>query len=168
MHITLMRMTSNKVGAAVAMIVPVREASAGGIVVRLFRIWSALREVGTPYLPCMQDLIVHLRLPDETAVACASLFELLEGQLGRRLNRECCCSQTMTTDEMAILGVLRHAPSVNAYGATENIPHGLPGAIVWAAMSVRRALGMRACAHSAEMGNGTCPFINAAEKGSPS
>ena len=56
-----------------------RDRFAQGIVVRLFRAWSVLVDEGRSPLPRLQDIVAPLGLPDETAVACASLFELVEG-----------------------------------------------------------------------------------------
>ena len=115
------------------------------VVVRLFRLWAAAREAGENPLPHMQGaaapLARGLEPGAELSVACASLFELAEGQLGRRLVPECCCSPALSRDERALLGVLRHAPEAGQPFTGAAVPHGLPGAIRWAAFAVRRALG---------------------------
>lgn len=111
------------------------------IFVRLFRLWAAAREEGENPLPPMQAKLRLLAPAPELAVACASLFELVEALLGRRLIPECCCSPAMSRDEQALLGVLRHAPTAGQPFASAAVPHGLPGAIRWAAFAVRRALG---------------------------
>jgi len=120
----------------------VRGTFAQGVVIRLFRAWSAQIEAGHPPMERLQEIVAPLELPDETAVACASLFELIEGHLGRRLVRESCCSRRLSRDESALLGVLRVAPSLTTFSGTAAVPHGLPGAIVWAVVAVRRAFGM--------------------------
>ncbi len=109
--------------------------------VRLFRLWAAAREAGENPLPHMQDVGALIGPRPELSVACASLFELVEGQLGRRLIPECCCSPALSRDELALLGVLRHAPEAGQPLTGAAVPHGLPGAICWAAFAVRRALG---------------------------
>ncbi|MFV0643341.1 MAG: hypothetical protein ACK5NN_02385 [Sphingomonadaceae bacterium] len=125
---------------------PDKFARADGIadrmIVRLFRLWSALTEREEEYLPAMYELASSLHVRDELPVCCASLFELVEGHLGRRLVRECCCSQKFSPDEQALLGVVRFCSAMNAPYTTRDIPHGLPGAIVWAAISVREALDL--------------------------
>lgn len=118
-----------------------RHTFAQGVVIRLFRAWSAQVEAGHAPMERLQEIVAPLGLPDETAIACASLFELVEGHLGRRLIRESCCSRRLSPDESALLGVLRVAPSLSAVAGTAAIPHGLPGAIIWAVISVRQALG---------------------------
>ncbi|WBY17295.1 hypothetical protein PF049_03820 [Erythrobacteraceae bacterium WH01K] len=110
------------------------------IAVRLFRLWSMAREEGVVTLERMHEVASELRLPDETAPACASLFALIEAQLERPLVRECCCSRRFSSDESALLGVLEAAPSLGGRNGNSTVPHGLPGAVHWAAMAVRRAL----------------------------
>ena len=138
-----------------------RDRFAQGIVVRLFRAWSAQIEAEAPALPRLQEIVAPLNLPDETTVACASLFELLESHLGRRLEPECCCSQQFSRDERALLGVIELAPSLGALSGSLAVPHGLPGAIVWACIAIRRAFGMSESDH-ARAGGGAparrCPF----------
>lgn len=119
-----------------------RDTFAQGVVIRVFRAWSAQVEAGHAPMARLQEIVAPLGLPDETTIACASLFELIEGHLGRRLVRESCCSRRLSPDESALLGVIRVAPSISAVAGTAVIPHGLPGAIVWAVIAVRQALGM--------------------------
>lgn len=119
-----------------------RDRFAQGIVVRLFRAWAAQIDAGAPTMERLQQIVAPLGLPDETAIACASLFERLESHLGRRLEPECCCSQRFSRDERALLGVIELAPSLGALSGSVAIPHGLPGAIVWACVAIRRAFGM--------------------------
>lgn len=132
------------------------------VIVKLFRLWAAAREAGENPLPHMQDAVALLGPAPELAVACASLFELIEGQLARRLVPECCCSPALSRDEHALLGVLRHAPDAGQPLTGSAIPHGLPGAIRWAAFAVRRALGSR-FDEEAEDGAvpAVCPFEEA-------
>ena len=138
-----------------------RDRFAQGIVVRLFRAWSAQTESGAPAMERLQAIVAPLGLPDETAIACASLFELIESHLGRRLERECCCSQRFSGDEKALLGVIELAPSLGALSGSVAVPHGLPGAIVWACIAIRRAFGMSECdATSAGPSAGRCPFAH--------
>jgi hypothetical protein len=111
------------------------------VFVRLFRLWAAAREAGENPLPHMQDVVALIGPRPDLAVACASLFELVEGQLGRWLVPECCCSPRLSRDEQALLGVLQHAPEVGQPLTVSAVPHGLPGAICWAAFAIRRALG---------------------------
>lgn len=111
------------------------------VIVKLFRLWAAAREAGENPLPHMQSASARLFPAPELAIACASLFELVEGQLGRRLVPECCCSPALSRDEHALLGVLRHAPEAGQPLTGAAVPHGLPGAIRWAAFAIRRALG---------------------------
>ena len=133
------------------------------VFVKLFRLWAAAREAGENPLPHMQDAVAPLAPAPELAVACASLFELVEGQLGRRLVPECCCSPALTRDEQALLGVLRHAPEPGQPFASAAVPHGLPGAIGWAAFAIRRALGDSFRDETEASVPSGCPFDQAPE-----
>lgn len=116
--------------------------STGSLVfVRLFRLWAAARAENENPLPHMQETTWPYASAPELGVACASLFDLVEAHLGRPLVPECCCSHDLSGDERALLGVLRHAPEAGQPLTGAAIPHGLPGAICWAAFAVRRALG---------------------------
>ncbi|WP_374408113.1 hypothetical protein [Pelagerythrobacter sp.] len=142
-----------------------RDRFAQGIVIRLFRAWSAQTEAGAPAMARLQQIVAPLGLPDESAIACASLFELIESHLGRRLERECCCSPRYSRDERALLGVIELAPSLGSLAGSATgsraVPHGLPGAIVWACVAIRRAFGMSeggSEAGHAAAPDGQCPF----------
>lgn len=129
------------------------------VFVRLFRVWSSAREAGDNPLPHMQQAAERFSPAAELAVACASLFELVEAHLNRSLVRECCCSQALSPDEQALLGLLRHAPSAGIPIAGRAIPHGLPGAIRWAAFAVRGALGLEDSPVAGDgPGPAACPF----------
>lgn len=111
------------------------------IVIRLFRLWGIAREDGEVGLGRMYEVARELRLPDEAATACASLFELIESKMGRSLVRECCCSRTLSTDETALLSLIQAVPVLQVFQGSIRVPHGVPGAILWAALAVRRATG---------------------------
>lgn len=112
------------------------------LAIRLFRTWSIARTAGLNPVVALHRMAEPLNYPTETAPACASLFELVEGLLCRSLVRECCCSSTFSPDELALIGLLRSAPDLGSGVATTAIPHGLPGAVCWASMAVGRALGV--------------------------
>jgi hypothetical protein len=133
------------------------------ILIRLFRLWALAREDGNVGLGPMHSLARHLQLADETAPACASLFQLIEAELERPLVRECCCAKTFSPDELALLGVIEAAPSLDSIKGSGDVPHGLPGAIHWAAMTVRRSLKWPAAGSSSITTNGKgkiCPFLS--------
>ncbi len=82
--------------------------------------------------------------------ACDSYFALSEACLGRQLAvsangpRDVPLDITLTADERALLTALRHCPLPSeAVRMAPGIPHGLPGALCWAAYAVRRALGVQ-------------------------
>lgn len=136
-----------------------KEKFAQGIIVRLFRSWSASRVTGLPELPRMHEITDQLGLPAETGPACASLFELVEAHLGRRLNAECCCSRNLTPDEQAMLGIVAIAASLEPSKGNSQVPHGLSGAIHWAAMAVRRSFSLPNGRSPAAVGAvDQCPF----------
>ncbi|MBO9519057.1 MAG: hypothetical protein J7493_13405 [Porphyrobacter sp.] len=110
------------------------------IFVRQFRLWVAARAKGEHPLPHMQSAVSLFETAPELSVACASLFDMVEAQLERPLQPECCCSPAFSRDERALLGILRHAPEAGQPLTSSAVPHGLPGAICWAAFAVRRAM----------------------------
>ncbi|MGE0666053.1 MAG: hypothetical protein AB7O49_05785 [Sphingomonadales bacterium] len=117
----------------------------GFVAVRLLRSWAAAREAEKNPLPIMVELGNSMRLSPQVAVALASLFQLTEGCLGRRLRTECCCSRSVSPDERAVLTMIVATPTPELPSAPRHIPHGLPGALAWAAFSVRRLLGHDFC-----------------------
>lgn len=108
--------------------------------VRLMRKWAAARATGENPLPHMQALALPFDPSPDLVLACASLLDLVEAHLGRTLVTECCCSPSLSRDEEAVLVLLRHAPEAGTPLTGTSIPHGLPGAICWAAFAVNRAL----------------------------
>lgn len=110
-------------------------------VVRLLRRWAATRASGERQLPSMINLGRGLGFEPQAAVAVASLFQLTEACLGRPLEPECCCSTNLSLDEQAVLLMLAAAPPAHPHHARATIPHGLPGALVWAIESVRKLIG---------------------------
>jgi len=111
------------------------------VLVQIFRRWAAARTAGVDRRLAMAEIYRGPGTAVMAAVACDSLFELIEAQLDRPLTPGRCCSQALSADEAALVGLLRYAGSVGGVVATSAIPHGLPGAICWAAHAVRRELG---------------------------
>ena len=117
---------------------------------------AARTEQEAPF-PALVALAHELGCPAEAAVALGSLFQLTEGCLGRPLEAECCCSRVIGEDERAVLLMIAAAPAPGLPAATSDIPHGLPGALAWAASSVRQMLG-RGADHSRGPLAQSCPF----------
>jgi hypothetical protein len=94
------------------------------------------------------------------AVACDSLFALVEAHLGRALMPECCCSRALTADEAALLGLLYYAGSAGGVITDAAVPHGLSGAICWAARAVRRELAFPSATNRPPLAPAPtrCPF----------
>ncbi|MEM1051526.1 MAG: hypothetical protein AAGI28_05455 [Pseudomonadota bacterium] len=140
-----------------------RRAFDEAIFVRLFRLWAMGYEDRISPLPTMHAEAISHGYKDQTAMACASLFELVQGHLGRTLVRECCCSTNFSSDERALIGILQSAPSLSPGQGSREVPHGLPGAICWAAASVCDAMGMENKAEAAALkgkaaNSQGCPF----------
>jgi hypothetical protein len=126
------------------------------VVVRLLRRWAASRTTVEASLPGLVELAAELGQPPQLAIALHSLFQLTENCLGRPLSAECCCAPKTSADERAVLRLLAaadHKPPNSDF----QIPHGLPGALVWAVQAVRMALGELILPATA-IPEGRCPF----------
>lgn len=110
------------------------------VVVRLLRRWSAAQASELNPLPEMVELAAELGEAREVAIVLHSLFQLTESCLGRSLVAECCCSRALSNDERAILALMDSAPAQVSPITSADVPHGLPGAMVWAAATARLAL----------------------------
>ncbi|MBN9505910.1 MAG: hypothetical protein J0I69_07765 [Altererythrobacter sp.] len=117
------------------------------IFVKMFRRWAAARAVDVDRRAAMADVYRGPGSAMMAAVACDSLFALVEAHLERELTPECCCSRALTADEAALLGLLYHAGNASGVTADAAMPHGLSGAICWAALAARRELGLSSAAH---------------------
>lgn len=140
------------------------------IFVRLFRLWAMGWEEGASALPAMHAEATKHGYKDQAAAACSSLFELVEGHLGRKLVRECCCSPRFSSDEKALLGILRTAPAITSHHSSREVPHGLPGAISWAASCVCDAMnipvsGEEFALRNSAANNQSCPFDQQRDEG---
>ncbi len=132
------------------------------IIVRLLRHHCAARDDdgdGTA-LSRLVALGRTLQLPPAGTVALASVFQLTEAVLGRRLTTECCCSSNLSADERAVIRLLgSRMPTVPGTG-TADIPHGLPCALAWAVLSVRWLCGgiIALPSQPPPFDNASCPF----------
>lgn len=125
------------------------------VVVRLMRRWVATNGSGEPQLPALVKLGRRLGLEPQAALAIASMFQLTEACLGRPLEAECCCNPHLSPDEQAILTMLSIALPAGPHQACQSVPHGLPGALMWAVASVRRLVGET---HAMARPMAGCPF----------
>jgi hypothetical protein len=110
------------------------------IIVRLIRRWVAAREQGLNASAGVVALAAELGVPAMAGIALDSLLQLTENCLKRPLRAECCCSPKLGPDERAVLLLIAAQPSQPPWAAS-GIPHGLPGALSWAAASLNRLLG---------------------------
>ena len=130
------------------------------VVVRLLRRWAAVRASEGRALPNLVGLAKEIGEPVQAAIALHSLFQLTEACLGRPLEPECCCSPELSSDESAVLKLIAAAPASSPAGISREIPHGLPGALCWAAKAVAIALGIET--RPAGSAATRCPFRHCA------
>lgn len=121
---------------------PAGEASRPiGTLIRLLRVWARARDMRLNPLPEMSAALTGQDTSPELAAACHSLFELTEACLGRRLDCGIPASDDLSSDELALLALIEAAPDAGTLLAEARMPHGLPGALQWAACAVIRAFG---------------------------
>ena len=128
------------------------------VIVRLFRRWVAARAQGQSMIVSLSALGTELNAPLMLPVALDSLFQLTEFCLGRPLRAECCCSTACSSDERAILLLIAHGPDADRVSPSAAVPHGLPGALVWAATSVRVIIADELGPTRASENCRICPF----------
>lgn len=128
----------------------------GHRIVRLLRRWAAEGREERRQLAGFVAFAGTIGVQPVAAVAVASLFQLTEACLGRSLIGECCCSRRLSRDERAILLMLATAPPAHPHQSYPQIPHGLPGALLWAIESVRKLTGEFAAPEPS--GLPRCPF----------
>ena len=134
------------------------------IAVRLLRHYCGMRDrdgdgAGLSRLVALGQ---SLRVPAAGSVALASVFQLVEALLGRRLEAECCCARRLSSDERAVVRLLGTRMPIVPGTTTPDIPHGLPGALAWAVLSVRRLCGEMVPVrhHPPSGGKEGCPFTH--------
>ena len=115
--------------------------SGASLVIMMLRSWSSARSAHENPLPDMYAKSAPSGASPEFVVACDSLFTLTEAVLARPLLPARSCSTRLSRDEAALLMLIASSPQTGTVETTTCVPHGLPGALRWAAMSVRRALG---------------------------
>lgn len=130
------------------------------IIVRLLRRWVAVRSLGEKALPSLVQLAADIGEEPQVAVSLHSVFQLTEACLGRGLEAECCCGKTMSADEKAVITLIAAAASRDVRGGAAAIPHGLPGALAWAAVAAGMLLGDNLPVPA--IARGKCPFGPAA------
>lgn len=138
--------------------IPVRAGDGELAIVRLLRHYCGTRNMGVEDpLASLVELGEALRLPPAGSVAMASVFQLAEAVLGRELIAERCCSHRFSADERAMLRLLGSPMPSNSASADAAMPHGLPGALTWAVLSVRRLCGVIVPSQQIS-DTDTCPF----------
>jgi len=135
----------------------IHAASQIGTLIRLFRIWAQARDMHRNPLPEMTAAIAGRNTSPELAAACHSLFQLTEACIGRQLDPADRCASNLSRDEYALLALIEAAPNAGTLVTEDRLPHGLPGALCWAASAVNRAFGVPL---SFAITGGGCPFAH--------
>lgn len=112
-----------------------------GALISLFRIWARARDMRRNPLPDMSAALAGQDTSPELAPACHSLFELTEACIGRKLAPAGMAAQDLSADELALLALVEAAPKAGTLLTEPQVPHGLPGALQWAASAATRAIG---------------------------
>jgi len=134
---------------------PKRVARQVGTLISLFRVWTRARDLLRNPLPDMSAALAGQNSSPELAPACHSLFELTEACIGRRLDPGNMIADDLSSDELALLALVEAAPRAGTLLTEARVPHGLPGALQWAASAVLRAIGGPL---DISYPMGTCPF----------
>lgn len=128
------------------------------VVVRLLRRYAVCRQLDEQPLPSLTGLGNELGIQPCAVIALASVFQLTEGCLGRSLIVECCCNRSLSADERAMLVLLASATGAGPIHTSREIPHGLPGALVWAVASTRRLFDPAFPKRAVRRLSKRCPF----------
>ena len=99
------------------------------VIVRLLRGYVACGETQQRCLPSLIALGSNLGIGAFVAIALASVFQLTESCLRRKLITMCCCSEDLSSDERAILQLME-TETVGAAFSVSPIPDGLSGALL--------------------------------------
>lgn len=108
-------------------------------VVAALRCYAAIRAEGGAALPGMVAFAAGQGLGETAVVALAHVFELTEACLGRALVVG--AGEVLSADEAGVLALLASADEVGAERGSRAVPHGMPGALAWAARSAVRLTG---------------------------
>ena len=110
------------------------------ILSNLLENWSASRRSGVAPLPVLIELAPKLGIPSELIVAFCSVFELAEACLGRSLNVEHCCSDTLQRPEHALIEMLQTGSATEGAASFAEAPIELWKALLLASTNVSRLL----------------------------
>jgi hypothetical protein len=108
-------------------------------VVAALRCYAATRAARRAPLPEMIAMAAGQGLVESATVALASVFELTEACLGRALATG--EGAALSADETGVLLLLASAEEVGSHSGSRAVPHGMPGALAWAARSAVRLTG---------------------------
>ena len=122
-------------------------------VVAVLRAYAVIRGTAAPLLPRLIAAAADEGLGETATVALASVFELTEACLGRPLLPG--HGAALSADEEGVLMLLASAGDVGSHCGSRAVPHGMPGALAWAARSAVRLTG-GVCARP--VARPACPF----------
>lgn len=108
-------------------------------VVAVLRSYVAVRGTAAPLLPTLIAFAAEQGLGETATVALASVFELTEACLGRTLVAG--AGDAMSADEEGVLMLLASVGDLEPHCGSRAVPHGMPGALAWAARSAVRLTG---------------------------
>lgn len=131
-------------------------------VLATLRSYAGARGAGVPLLPALIRTAEQGGWSAHVAIALGSVFDLTEALLERMLQVSGTDDAAMGEDERAMLLMLRHGGDLAPGQGDAAIPHGLPGALVWAIRSARlvwKGLDGSARVRAAPEGR-RCPFPN--------
>lgn len=120
-------------------IVPPEPGPHDRAIVAALRCYAAARGADRALLPEMVAFAAANGIGASAVIALASVFELTEACLGRPLvpGEDAAAS----ADEAAVLMLLASAGEVGPGQGSAAVPHGMPGALVWAARSAVQLTG---------------------------
>ena len=105
------------------------------ILSNLLESWSESRMSGAAPLPALIELAPKLGISSLSAAAFGSVFELAEACLGRPLQVERCCSDSLHADERALIRMLQTASAERSPAAFAEASSELADALALAAKS---------------------------------
>lgn len=146
-----------------------------GLLIALCRCWVTARRQSREPMPAMMRLVEGCGHDCMLVPICDSFFALSESCLGRALvagpvgpGGAIAPPRPYLPDEIGLLATVVRCSRMDGARTDPAIPHGLPGALCWAARTVRRALGplvMPDPAAAAATGTpARCPFPRQAPK----
>ncbi|WP_454280084.1 hypothetical protein [Sphingomonas sp. Marseille-Q8236] len=145
-------------------IAPIRDGEL--TVVRLLRYYCAVRDRNGDGMNLSRLVMFgqSLTLLPAGSIALASVFQLAEAVLKRKLVTESCSSRCLSCDERAVIRLLSSPGKASFCNCDTEAPHGLHGALHCAVLSVRQLCGevVTATSHATRVDGDKLPFATPA------